>query len=492
MSWESTIRKIQLQRRGCRVFKSMSITSFEEEMSTMLPPLSTSNIPHVERVLSNRDFYVGLWCNDRPHGIGRYHWTDGCSYEGEWYHGKTMGKGKFLWPSGASYEGEFKSGFLDGFGTFIGVSGDTYHGYYSMNLKHGQGKRTYVNGDSYEGGWKCGVQDRQGKYVWKSGHEYNGCWKDGVINGKGVMVWANGNSYDGEWDAGVPCGKGQYNWEDGSLYVGVWNKDGTITNGVYIPSATSTFNGSSTRDPQNELTADLESCKICSSTETSLLLPSQKSLHWPPRALDAVPSSKQRKNSVDAGKMGMGKKKSGNFNGLFSSENDVGGGERDSTASITDIHDHGKHHSILKWIPREMKKQGEKIAKGHKNYELMLNLQLGIRHSVARPAPATSLDLKSSTFNPKEKVWTKFPPGGSKQTPPHQSCEFKWKDYCPVVFRTLRKLFKVDAADYMISICGNDALRELSSPGKSGSFFYLTNDDRYMIKTLKKAEVKVR
>lgn len=59
------------------------------------------------------------------------------------------------------------------------------------------------------------------------------------------------------------------------------------------------------------------------------------------------------------------------------------------------------------------------------------------------------------------------------------------------IFRTLRKLFNVDAADYMLSICGNDALRELSSPGKSGSFFYLTNDDRYMIKTMKKAEVKV-
>lgn len=57
--------------------------------------------------------------------------------------------------------------------------------------------------------------------------------------------------------------------------------------------------------------------------------------------------------------------------------------------------------------------------------------------------------------------------------------------------RTLRKLFKVDPADYMLSICGNDALRELSSPGKSGSFFYLTNDDRYMIKTMKKSEVKV-
>lgn len=63
--------------------------------------------------------------------------------------------------------------------------------------------------------------------------------------------------------------------------------------------------------------------------------------------------------------------------------------------------------------------------------------------------------------------------------------------YHILIFRTLRKLFKVDPADYMISICGNDALRELSSPGKSGSFFYMTNDDRYMIKTMKKAEVKV-
>ena len=57
--------------------------------------------------------------------------------------------------------------------------------------------------------------------------------------------------------------------------------------------------------------------------------------------------------------------------------------------------------------------------------------------------------------------------------------------------RTLRKLFDVDPADYMSSICGDDALRELSSPGKSGSFFYLTNDDKYMIKTMKKSEVKV-
>lgn len=50
----------------------------------------------------------------------------------------------------------------------------------------------------------------------------------------------------------------------------------------------------------------------------------------------------------------------------------------------------------------------------------------------------------------------------------------------------------MDPADYMLAICGNAALRELSSPGKSGSIFYLTHDDRFMIKTVKKSEVKVR
>uniref|UniRef100_A0A7N2L1A8 1-phosphatidylinositol-4-phosphate 5-kinase n=1 Tax=Quercus lobata TaxID=97700 RepID=A0A7N2L1A8_QUELO len=94
-------------------------------------------------------------------------------------------------------------------------------------------------------------------------------------------------------------------------------------------------------------------------------------------------------------------------------------------------------------------------------------------------------------FVPRASFWMNFPKEGSQLTPPHQSVDLKWKDYCPMVFRNLRELFKIDAADYMMSICGNDALRELSSPGKSGSVFFLSQDDRFMIKTLRKSEVKV-
>ncbi|KAM5585828.1 hypothetical protein ABKV19_004970 [Rosa sericea] len=59
------------------------------------------------------------------------------------------------------------------------------------------------------------------------------------------------------------------------------------------------------------------------------------------------------------------------------------------------------------------------------------------------------------------------------------------------ISKRLRELYQVDPVDYMLAICRNDALRELFSPGKSGSFFYLTRDDRFMIKTVKKSEVKV-
>jgi 1-phosphatidylinositol-4-phosphate 5-kinase len=52
-------------------------------------------------------------------------------------------------------------------------------------------------------------------------------------------------------------------------------------------------------------------------------------------------------------------------------------------------------------------------------------------------------------------------------------------------------MFKLDAAEYMMSMCGDDGLRELASPGKSGSIFYLSHDDRFVIKTLTSPELKV-
>ncbi|GJN07844.1 hypothetical protein PR202_ga25712 [Eleusine coracana subsp. coracana] len=279
--------------------------------------------------------------------------------------------------------------------------------------------------------------------------------------------------------------------------------------------------GPRTRDPREVFARELPECvRSGTGTEGQSALKSLRSLKWLVRSVSGRGSSSSSRSTGSGGSLVH----------FWGSDGEV----------KCDIGDDWRRRSLRegKGLPppspaphlakgtplRVSRQQGLTIAKGHKNYELMLNLQLGIRHAVGRQGQPL-LDLKSSAFDPKEKVWTKFPPEGSKYTPPHNSCDFKWKDYCPKVFRlvftstikmynvcfqpfqcimlnntyicsdlacrTLRKLFKVDPADYMLSLCGDDALRELSSPGKSGSFFYLTNDDRYMIKTMKKAEVKM-
>ncbi|WRX31430.1 Phosphatidylinositol-4-phosphate 5-kinase [Theobroma cacao] len=421
----------------------------------------------VEKLLPNGDLYIGSFSGNAPHGSGKYLWKDGCMYEGEWRRGKASGKGKFSWPSGATFEGDFKSGRMEGFGTFIGSDGDTYRGSWSSDRKHGYGHKRYANGDYYEGSWKKNLQDGHGRYVWSNGNEYVGEWKNGVINGRGTLIWANGNRYDGQWENGVPKGSGVFSWPDGSCYIGAWNED----NMKKIQQLNGTFyHGNDGK----------EHC-----------LKGGESLVVMPR----------KRSSVD-GRGSLGERNM-NFPRICIWESDGEAG--DITCDIIDNVEASMIYRDGLGLDRdgfrqfrrnpccfsgEIKKPGQTISKGHKNYDLMLNLQLGIRYSVGKHASILR-DLKPSDFDPKEKFWTRFPAEGSKLTPPHQSVEFRWKDYCPVVFRHLRELFQVDPADYMLAICGNDALRELSSPGKSGSFFYLTQDDRFMIKTVKKSEVKV-
>ncbi|CAI0461937.1 unnamed protein product [Linum tenue] len=495
-AWEATVRKSQgfTKKRSHTIFGTMmsaTVAHADDEDPSSTTTATTTTQQQKEVLLPNGDFYTGQWLEGLPHGSGKYLWTDGCMYCGEWQKGKTTGKGRFTWPSGASYEGDFKVGYMDGIGTYTGSSGDTYKGCWVMNLKHGQGIQNYATGDCYDGEWKKGLQDGHGKYQWKSGTNYVGEWNGGIMNGNGVMNFEDGNRYDGNWEDGFPKGNGTYRWADGGYYVGVWSKgEAKERSGTYYTAGSQEAEEGSEWDQQELFLGEsLSACKI-SVTEVASIYPSQKACYVP--GSDAGSFKQMKAHSYDGNSSAAdGRLSNYSMSSWEGSDSGVGGGfdgeGEESYYGYTNVNE-----NLNKLRLQPAKKQGETISKGHKNYELMLNLQLGIRHSVGRPGPPlTSLDLKSSAFDPREKVWTKFPPEGSKYTVPHQSCEFRWKDYCPLVFRTLRKLFNVDPADYMISICGDDALRELSSPGKSGSFFYLTNDDRYMIKTMKKAEVKV-
>ncbi|XP_022748611.1 phosphatidylinositol 4-phosphate 5-kinase 8-like isoform X8 [Durio zibethinus] len=113
------------------------------------------------------------------------------------------------------------------------------------------------------------------------------------------------------------------------------------------------------------------------------------------------------------------------------------------------------------------------------------------RYTVGKITPVPKREVRNADFGDRARITMFFPRRGSQFTPLHKSIDFYWKDYCPMVFRNLREMFKLDAAEYMMSICGDDGLTEISSPGKSGSIFYLSHDDKFVIKTLKRSELKV-
>ncbi|TSP09094.1 Phosphatidylinositol 4-phosphate 5-kinase type-1 gamma [Bagarius yarrelli] len=78
---------------------------------------------------------------------------------------------------------------------------------------------------------------------------------------------------------------------------------------------------------------------------------------------------------------------------------------------------------------------------------------------------------------------------GSNLTPAHHFPDFRFKTYAPVAFRYFRELFGIRPDDYLYSLC-NEPLIELSNPGASGSIFYVTRDDEFIIKTVQHKEAE--
>ncbi|CAK9228070.1 unnamed protein product [Sphagnum jensenii] len=426
-----------------------------------------------EKVLPNGDFYVGSWQGNLPEGTGKYLWADGCMYEGEWRRGKKTGKGKISWPTGATYEGEFMGGYMHGVGTYTGNGGTTYKGQWSMNVKHGHGRKTYANGDVYAGFWKQGVQEGFAKYVWANGNEYQGEWRGGSMCGKGVLTWASGDRFDGQWLDGLEHGHGIYTWVDGSCYIGTWSRGLKDGKGVFYPAGSLSPGMSLLRNTDRAAPRD---DSLWTSHQSHRLGDDGRELRAPQRSRSHSSSSEKFLHVGDLSMTVVREYVQGVLMSELVKEN---------------VESAGHKKRRTRKASKEIKRPGETIFKGHRSYDLMLNLQLGIRYTVGKITPEPKHDIGPTDFGSRASIRMNFPRGGTSLTPTHDSCDFKWKDYCPMVFRHLREMFKIDAADYMLSLCGDDALRELVSPGKSGSVFYLSHDDRFMIKTMKKSEVRV-
>ncbi|KAI1377879.1 SAICAR synthase-like protein [Hypoxylon crocopeplum] len=130
---------------------------------------------------------------------------------------------------------------------------------------------------------------------------------------------------------------------------------------------------------------------------------------------------------------------------------------------------------------------GTKVDENHANWTTAYNMLTGIRVSVSRTNAKLDRPLTDADFETKQK--STFDIAGNELVP-SAKYDFKFKDYAPWVFRHLRALFRLDPADYLMSLTGKYILSELGSPGKSGSFFYFSRDYKYIIKTIHHAEHK--
>ena len=142
--------------------------------------------------------------------------------------------------------------------------------------------------------------------------------------------------------------------------------------------------------------------------------------------------------------------------------------------------------------------KGKVIDGEHELYTLSIAVMIGVRTSISRTntelnslKPPLKRWVRPSDFRTTEKYEFHPKGGDGPLLPPHQLAHtFKFKDYSPVVFAYLRRLYGVNEFDFLLSVCGNANFIEFISNAKSGQFFFYSSDGRYMIKTMTNAESK--
>lgn len=128
---------------------------------------------------------------------------------------------------------------------------------------------------------------------------------------------------------------------------------------------------------------------------------------------------------------------------------------------------------------------GTRVSEGHENFVTAYNMLTGIRVAVSRCTAKNNRPLTHADFLETDQIGFHLS-GGSES--PSSKYIFQFKDYAPWVFRHLRDAFKLDPADYLMSLTSKYIVSELGSPGKSGSFFYYSRDYRFIIKTIHHSE----
>lgn len=155
---------------------------------------------------------------------------------------------------------------------------------------------------------------------------------------------------------------------------------------------------------------------------------------------------------------------------------------------------------VLRWRRKVKRKKsnappksyvkGKVINGEHELYTLSIAVMIGVRTSIESTNQILQGEphrwVGPADFNVVEKYEMR-PKGGI--TPPHRLAHtFKFKDYAPIAFAYLRRMYGVNDFDFLMSVCGKANFIEFISNAKSGQFFFYSNDGKYMIKTMTNTE----
>jgi 1-phosphatidylinositol-4-phosphate 5-kinase len=157
---------------------------------------------------------------------------------------------------------------------------------------------------------------------------------------------------------------------------------------------------------------------------------------------------------------------------------------------LNNLKTHDQYLNKETTLPAPCKIQNS-IRWGNNDWNLIMNMMIGIQKSVSVVNTSLPSDVSTKEFLEKTKHKL-LPVKSSKYT-------YKFTDYAPVVFQRLRNYFGVANNDYTKSLGVEKIVQSLManefaslsgqcSSGKSGSFFFYSEDGLFMLKTITESE----
>uniref|UniRef100_A0A7S0ZGW9 PIPK domain-containing protein n=1 Tax=Timspurckia oligopyrenoides TaxID=708627 RepID=A0A7S0ZGW9_9RHOD len=140
---------------------------------------------------------------------------------------------------------------------------------------------------------------------------------------------------------------------------------------------------------------------------------------------------------------------------------------------------------------RKRTKDGQTVYKGHPSWSIVLAIQFGLTHTHELVEQHPHEEFQESDFYDRLIFYFDV---ASEKKPKRMSSSgsTRWDCHAPFIYRSVRAIYEVDELSFLESTCmasdGESSavskLRELHTPGKSGALFYITEDERFFLKTI--------